>query len=475
MKRKVVIFFWSYSLAVAQTYTEWFTPATVRFDYYRVATRGREFLTFDAVYEEGPWPGSKTVLLDTLNLGENLFTVVDVETGKLLYSRGFSTICGEWQTTMEAMNTWRTFHETVRFPYPKKPVYITFYKRDSVQTRGTTLAFRKLHEFYIDPRDSVCIRREYRDDRIVVHEILINGSLENHVDILIVGDGYTKEEMEKFHSDAKHCTDVLFSVYPFSRFRNKFNVRALEVVSDESGIDKPDIHVWKRNTLGTQYNTFGSPRYILTEDNKKLRDIIGSVPYDIVTILVNDNRYGGGGIFNLYTTCFTIPVQRGQEWEIDYVYVHEFGHCFAGLGDEYYSSQVSYVDFYPEGVEPWEPNLTRKNVRNEIKWKMFIDDSTPVPTPWNKSQYDSVEVERATLNRFSSDYYVKREQLLRQTRTILNDPRWKGKVGLFEGGGYVSFGMYRPSLDCKMFSLNPVDFDPVCAAAIERMIEQYTK
>lgn len=462
-------------LVPAQDYNEWFTPATMRFDYYRVATKGKELLTFDAVYEEGPWPGSRTMLIDSLNLGEQCVEVYDVDTGKLLYSRGFSTICGEWQTTEEARTTWRTFHETVRFPFPKNPVRIVFLKRDSLHTKGSTLLFRKLQEFSVDPRDSVLVRRDCRTKQFPVVEILINGPIERKVDLLIVGDGYTLKEMEKFRADARHFTEVLFSVYPFSKHREKFNVRALEVVSEESGIDKPDIHVWKRNILGTQYNTFGSARYILTEENKVLRDIIGTVPYDVVTILVNDNRYGGGGIFNLYTTCFTIPAQQGQEWEMDYVYVHELGHCFAGLGDEYYSSQVSYIDFYPEGIEPWEPNLTRKTKREEVKWNHLINPSTPLPTPWQKETYDSLEAERAKLNRLAPEYYTKREHLLQQTRAILQDTQWKGKVGLFEGAGYLSRGMYRPALDCKMFSLNPVDFDPVCAEAIERMMNMYTK
>lgn len=459
----------------AQDFEQWFLPQTMRVDYYRIATKEKEFLTLDAVYEEGIWPGSRTVLLDTLNLGDNFFTVNDRETGTLLTSRGFSTLCGEWQTTEEAIHSWRTFHETVRFPMPKKSIVLSFWKRDSIVGKGKPLAFRKIHEFVIDPQDSVHVRRYKPSRAFKVKDILINGSCEQKVDILILGDGYTAEEQEKFRADAQHFTDVLFSVFPFSMHKHDFNVRALEVISEESGIDKPDIHVWKKNILGTSYNTFGSARYVLTEDNKTLRDIASAAPYDVLTILVNDNRYGGGGIFNLYTTCFTQPAQKGQEWEMDYVYVHELGHCFAGLGDEYYSSQISYIDFYPQDVEPWEPNLTRNINPGTLKWKELVSADTPIPTPWEKEKYDSLETVRGRLNRLSPSYYQERETLLVQTRAILSDERWKGRAGAFEGGGYVSHGIYRPALDCKMFSLNPVDFDPVCAAAIERMIKMYTK
>ncbi len=471
MKRFVFFLFISTQFLLGQQFDEWFEPATMRMDYYRITTKNRQLLTLDAVYRENVWAGSRKKLIDTVQYGDDFVTVHDRSSGRMIYSRGFSTLSGEWQTTEEALSTWRTFHESVRFPFPKKEIIVTLYKRDSLVGKGKPRAFRKIQEFIIDPRDSVRIRRDIPPTQYSVLDLHIAGPVEKAVDLLIVGDGYSQQDIEKFRADAKHFMEKLFATYPLIKYKNKFNVRALEVVSAESGIDKPDLGIWKNNALGTQYNTFGSARYILTEDNKTLRNIIASVPYDVVTILVNDNRYGGGGIYNLYTTCFTIPVKEGQEWEMDYVYVHEFGHCFAGLGDEYYSSQISYIDFYPPDVEPWEPNLTRSTRRGEIKWSRLIDVSMPLPTPWQKALYDSLETERGKLDRLSPDYYSRRESLLVQTKAILNHATWKGRVGLFEGAGYLSKGMYRPALDCKMFSLNPVDFDPVCSAAIELMIE----
>ena len=475
MKTLFFLFF-TISLSFAQNFDNNFTNATMRVDYYRIGTKGQEQITLDRVYEENVWAGSRVNVLDTLNLGDCFVKVSDLQTNMLLYSRGYSTVFGEWQTTEEALSgTWRTFHETVRFPYPKRKVVVSFLRRDKFVAMGETMAFREVVSFVIDPNSSTAIHREKRQSPFKIFDVMINGPIERKVDILILGDGYAKEDIEKFRKDAKHFTEQLFSYQPFKKHKNDFNVRAMEVISDDSGIDKPDQNVWKHTALGTMYNTFGSARYVLTEENRAMRDIADTAPYDFITILVNDNRYGGGGIFNLYTTCFTKPAKTGQEWEMDYVYVHEFGHCFGGLGDEYYSSQVSYVDFYPKGVEPWEPNVTRTNTKDNLKWRNVTLLDTPVPTPWQKAKYDSIETLRGKLDRLASDYYEKREGLMKSANDILQDPHWIGIVGAFEGSGYTSKNMYRPAIDCKMFALNPVDFDPVCAAAIERMIEMCIK
>jgi IgA Peptidase M64/Peptidase M64 N-terminus len=475
MKRLFVLYIiFSWPL-FGQTYDAFFLKTTMRVDYYHIGTKEKEYITLDKVYEESAWPGSINNLLDTLNLGDSFVTISDLQTGMLLYSRGYSTLFNEWQTTDESINgTWKTFHETVRFPFPRRKVMAAFFRRDKFVAAGEMMAFREMFSVVIDPNDPTAVNRKKHTSPFKEFDVMINGPVEKKVDILIVGDGYTKDDMEKFRNDAQHFTETLFSYQPFKKHKEDFNVRALEVVSEDSGIDKPDQNIWKNTALGTSYNTFGSIRYILTEENRALRDIAGIVPYDFITILVNDNRYGGGGIFNLYTTCFTKAVQPGQEWERDYVYVHEFGHCFGGLADEYYGSQVSYNDFYQKGVEPWEPNITRMNRSENLKWKQFVSKSVPLPTPWKKSEYDSIEALRGQLGRLAPDYYQKRESLLQQSRNILKDSQWSGKVGAFEGAGYMSRGMYRPSIDCKMFALNPVDYDPVCSAAIERMIALYT-
>jgi hypothetical protein len=473
---KFIIPFFIISISFAQTYDRYFTQGTMRVDYYHIGTKGQEQITLDKVYEEWNWPGSKVNLLDTLNLGDSFVTVTDLQTNMLIYSRGYSTFFGEWQTTDEAINgVWKTCHETVRFPFPKQKFVMNLFRRDKFVATGEMMAFREIFSVVIDPNNPAVVNHEKIPNVFAKYDIMINGPTDKKVDLLILGDGYTKNEMDKFRKDAKHYTETLFSYQPFKKHKSDFNVRALEVVSAESGIDKPDKNVWKKTALGTMYSTFGSARYILTEENRALRDIADAAPYDFITILVNDDRYGGGGIFNLYTTCFTKPAKIGQEWEMDYVYVHELGHCLGGLGDEYYSSQISYVDFYPKGVEPWEPNVTRTNTKETLKWRKYVSSDIQIPTPWHKTEYDSIEALRGKLDRLASDYYDKREGLLKSSNSILQNPELAGKVGAFEGSGYTANGMYRPAIDCKMFALNPVDFDPVCAAAIEKMIEMYVK
>jgi len=476
MKKIVLFLFLVTGISNSQTYEKDFTGTTMRVDYNHIGTKGHEQIILDKVYEEGPWPGSKINLLDTLNLGDSFFKISDLQSNRLMYSRGYSTYFGEWQTTDEAMNgIWKTCQETVRFPFPKRKVVVDFYRRDKFAAAGEKMAFRQIFSVVIDPNNPTAVNREKRLKEFTVFNVMINGYPDKKVDILILGDGYAKDDMKKFRKDAKHFSEILFSYKPFITHKNDFNVRAIEVISAESGIDMPDINIWKNTALGTTYNTFGSARYILTADDRSVRDIAGTAPYDFITILVNDKRYGGGGIFNLYTTTFTQTAKIGQEWEMDYVYVHEFGHCFGGLADEYYSSQISYIDFYPKDIEPWEPNITRTNTKETLKWRNLISNNTPIPTPWPKIEYDSLESLRGNLDRLADDYYKKREDLLKKLKEILKDPAWVGKVGAFEGAGYTAKGMYRPSIDCRMFSLSLVDFDPVCAAAIEEMIAMHAK
>jgi hypothetical protein len=453
----------------AVSYNRFFTDKTMRVDYFHTGTKGEERISLDRVYEEGQWPGSRINLVDTLNLGEFLARVYDVNTTALIFSRGYSTVFNEWQTTDEAAARWKTFHETIRFPFPKQKVQVTISRRD----KG--MIFHEVFSTLIDPNSPTEVNREKKPMPFKVVPLMKNGEPSQKVDILIVGDGYRKEEMEKFRKDAKRLNDVMFSTTPFKERKKEFNVWTIEVESPESGIDKPDKDIWKSTPLGTTYNTFGSARYVLTEENRALRDIASAAPYDFINILINDDRYGGGGIYNLYTTTYTVRDQPGMEWQTDYVYVHEFGHSFGGLGDEYYSSQVSYVDFYQKGVEPWEPNVSALVDPKNLKWKDFLEVGTPIPTPWEKTQYDSLERERGKLDRLAPDYYQKREPLYKAGQEILKTTKYAGKVGAFEGAGYATQGLYRPAVDCRMFTLSLVDFDPVCRSAIERVIDFYSR
>lgn len=454
----------------AVAFDRYFLDKTLRVDYHHTGTKGTETISLDKMYEEGSWPGSRRNLIDTLNLGEFLARVYDVASNALIYSRGYSTIFNEWQTTEEAIaGIYRTFHETVRLPYPRNKIQLTISRRDK------QMIFHEIFSTVIDPNSPTEVNREKKPAPFKVEPLMINGPSSEKVDILIVGDGYRKEDLPKFRADAKHFNDAMFATTPFKERKKEFNVWTIEVVSADSGIDKPDKNIWKNTALGSMYNTFGSARYILTEENRTTRDICAAAPYDFINILINDYRYGGGGIYNLYTTTYTISDVAGQEWQRDYVYVHEFGHSFGGLGDEYYTSQISYVDFYQKGVEPWEPNVTALRDKQSLKWKSFMEKETPLPTPWEKAEYDSLGKERGKLDRLAPDYYKKREPLYNREREILKTSKYAGKVGAFQGSGYMSEGLYRPAVDCRMFSLSLVDFDPVCRAGIERVIEFYSK
>jgi hypothetical protein len=457
--------------AAAQgTYATYFTDQTLRVDYYHTGTKGSESFSVDQAVDDGPWPGSRVNLVDTLNMGEFIVRVYDLQTGQLVFSRGFSSMFNEWQTTEEAARgVYRTFSESARIPFPKRPVQITIARRDR------RMIFHELFSTTVDPADPTQVRKEKKTSPYKVGTIFNHGAPATKVDIVILGDGYAKADMEKFRADAKRFNDAMFATEPFKARKAEFNVWTIEVESGESGIDVPDKNVWKNNALGTMYNTFGSARYVLTTDNKALRDAAAAAPYDFICILVNDSRYGGGGIYNLYATTYTGEATKGQEWQMEYVYVHEFGHSFGGLGDEYYSSDVAYDEFYPQGVEPWEPNLTVLLDKKNVKWKASLTPGIEVPTPWEKAEYDSVEQARTKLDRLAPDYYAKREPLHKRSMEILKTSKFAGKVGAFEGAGYASKGIYRPSVDCRMFTLSLGEFDPVCRAAIGRVIDFYSR
>jgi hypothetical protein len=447
---------------------KFFTGGTLRVDLFHTGTKGEERFTLDRALLEGPWPGHRVNLIDTLNLGEYLLGVTDRATNILIYSRGFSSLFNEWQTTDEALaGVYRTFSESVRFPSPFRAFRVALSRRDR------RMEFHEVFSVVIDPADPAQIMKERPRSLFPVVPVIESGPSAVKVDIAVLGDGYAASDMEKFRNDVSRFVGAMFRTHPFRERKNDFNVWRIEVASEESGIDIPGRNLWRRNALGTRYDTFGSARYVLTEENRTLRDIASAAPYDFLCILVNDSRYGGGGIYNLYATTYAGETVPEEQWQMDYVFVHEFGHSFAGLADEYYTSSTGYNDFYLPGIEPWEPNVTAGSDAGRVKWKSLLTAGIPVPTPWEKTAYDSVEAIRGTLDRLAPDYYRKREPLQKRAMEILKTSAYAGSVGVFEGAGYVSKGLYRPSVDCRMFSLSLSDFDPVCSAAIERMIRFY--
>ena len=438
-------------------------PRTVRLDYHHAGDAAAEHFALDGVALEGPWPGHPARNIDRTNLGKYFFEVADAKTGRVLYSRGFASIYGEWETTPEAKQRWRVFHESLRFPEPAAPVRIALGKRDARN------AFRRVWSVAVDPAAKTVDRAASGGS---VRAVMRNGPPAEKVDLLLMGDGYAAAEMDKWHSDARRAADLLFAVSPFRERRGDFNVWAVDTPAEESGVARPSDGVWRRSPLRAAYDAFGSERYILAFDNKRLREAAAAAPYDFLVVLVNERKYGGGGIFNLYATL------AADNAFAPYLLVHEFGHSFAGLADEYYTSDVAYESASAR-LEPWEPNVTADP--RAAKWKDLLAPGTPLPTPWPKREYEAwqktLQARRRAI-REAGRPENEMEALFREESAhwakLLAAARWAGRTGAFEGAMYESSGYYRPRVDCIMFSRTEAGFCPVCRRAIERVIALYT-
>jgi hypothetical protein len=450
------------------SYDRYFTGETMRVDYFHTGTAAEEHFSIDRILNDGSWAGSKTMLKDELNRGLYFFSITDTISGALLYSRGFASVFGEWQTIPEAAENWGTFHESIRFPWPKLPVKLVIEKRDAKNN------FVAIWSTVIDPKSRI-VNPSLLKSPYTSFSYFENGSPNDHVDIVILGDGYTEAEMPKFHKDVATLTDELFNVDPFRSRKSDFNVRAIETPSATSGVNKPHPGVFNRTPLSMSYGAFDSERYALTYDNRTIRDVAATVPYDYMFILINERTYGGGGIFNLYST-----VAADNKFS-RYIFVHEFGHSFAALADEYYTSDVSYQT--PEiTVEPWEPNVTALFDPANVKWKELVKPGTPVPTPWGKEEFDNfsfeIQKERRALRAANVPETEMENLFEREKKTsqeMFDKNKYKDATGAFEGGNYMQFGIYRSALDCIMFTRNKQAFCPACRKAISEVIDLYSR
>lgn len=444
---------------------------TMRLDYYHTGDATSEIFSVDrVVIEPLPWPGDLKQAIDTSNLGKYLFEVRDAKTKQVLYSRGFASIYGEWETTDEAKSLKRTFQESLRFPAPSAPVNIVLKKRDAKNN------FVDIWTTTIDPADQF-IDRSKRVAPAPLITVQKAGEPETKVDFLILGDGYTRAEAKKFEADARRLTEVLFSTSPFKEQRKHFNVWAMAPAAAESGVSRPSTGTYRDSPLGATYDAFGSERYVLTFDNRALRETAEFAPYEFIEVLVNNRTSGGGGIFNLYSTV------ASDNAFANYVFVHEFGHHFAGLADEYYTSSVAYAPA-ADRVEPWEPNVTALLDVGTLKWRNLVSpfaNVTPIPTPWNKEAFETysreIQQRRAQLRkdkRPEEEMEALFREELEHEKKMFAAEKHAGQVGAFEGAMYEARGYYRPEIDCIMFTRTD-KFCRVCRLAIERVIRMYSR
>ncbi len=422
MKFLVTIFLLNSFLFPKIKFEDHFLDKTLRIDYFHTGNVENEYYSIDELIEEPFWGGSKINLVDKFNFGKYEIVVYDSVPDNIIFSKTYSTLFSEWQTTEEAKSTFRTFNETVTIPYPKNKIRVEFFSRNK---RNDWI---KKFEYAVDPQNYF-IKKE-RTRELNSFQVFNSGAASSKVDIVILPEGYTKSEMEVFKNDCKKFADYFFDKSPFKENKEKFNILGVEAASDESGTDFPGKGIWKKTFLNTNFYTFGTERYLMTTDNKTVRDVASNVPYDQIYILVNTTEYGGGAIYNYYSVCMNNNRFEGQ------VFVHEFGHGFASLADEYVTDDVSYQNFYELDIEPADPNLTTL-VDFNSKWKNMVDDDTPIPTPETKE--------------------------------------YENKVGAFEGGGYVARGIYRPMYDCIMRSNSAKEYCEVCKKIIQDMIDFYSE
>lgn len=444
-------------------------PATMRVDVSHAGNATTEHFALErVVIEPLPWPDHPQSAIDTRGLGKYRFEVLDPASGAVLFSRGFSSIYGEWETTAEARELDRAFGESLRFPQPTGPVRLEVAKRQADNS------FARIWSVPIDPAD-VLVERSAPPSAGTVIALHQSGPPSQAVDILFLGDGYTAAERGTCEADLRQLTAVLLDTEPFRSRAADLNIHGLCPAAAESGISRPSLGIHRRSPAGASYDAFRSERYVLSLDNRAWRDLAAQSPYEYVEIVTNSNTYGGGGIYGQFAT-----VAARSEWA-PYLLVHELAHHFAALADEYYTSDVAYAPAAADRPEPWEANATALLDPANLKWAKLVADGTPVPTPWDKRGFEersyAIQAERRAL-RAAARPEAEMDGLFRRQRddeeARLGAETWAGRVGAFEGANYEASGYYRPAADCIMFSRNRVPFCPVCHHALDAIINFHT-
>ena len=414
----------SFSIYANNLFNHYFEDKTLRINYLHIGNKNQENIIFaDFIVRKG-WFGTRSELIDPYHYGDILIEVFDNITDKLIFSRSYSCLFTEYRTTERGKTEIAKMEECVNIPLPRQTfkIRISSYDRKRIATilKDTTL----------NP-STITFKYAKKDHK--VRRLHLGNSPKKAIDILIIPDGYSKNNKLLLKYDLKRFASYIMKCSPYKELRKHVNIRAIVGYSEQSGITQPQNNFFVNTLLNCTYNTIDLDRYLMCPGVWNLHDIADDAPYDAIIIICNSDKYGGGGIYNFYCTVYN----HGDY--PDYVIVHEMGHLIGGLADEYYTSEVSVQDFYPEDVEPTEANLTTL-VNFESKWKNKIDSNTIIPTP--------------EVGKEHPDY---------------------NKVGLYEGGGYVAKGVYRPSLHCTMNSIVYNDFCPVCKETLEKIIKYYSK
>ncbi len=424
MKKTIMILFalaWSVlSWAQNISFEQYFlNEGSLRMDVFQCGNADSSHYVFERFVIEPYFGGSKVNLIDPFNFGTNRVKVIDVPTNTVIYSRGYNTLFQEWKTTDEARVMERCYEESVSVPLPRREAYVI------LEIRNFDGVFEEVFSRLYEPNEIF----NTTEQRYVfpVHDVLVNGTPESKVDIVILPEGYTAGEMSQFQQDCQALVNVFSQEEPFASHLGDFNFRAVLAPSEESGVDIPASHIWKRTILNAHFDTFYIDRYCTTRSYFSVKDVAANAPYDQIYILVNSSRYGGGGFYNFYSMSTSGNMSSAS------VIIHEFGHAFAGLADEYEEPDNPLALLYNLNVEPWEPNITTL-VDFESKWADLVAPGTPIPTP-NTNAYNNV-------------------------------------VGAFRGGGYLSEGMYRPQRNCMMRNYAP--FCAVCSRTIEAVIDAHS-
>jgi hypothetical protein len=467
-------------------FSDYFVDSTLRVDLYHAGDAKDELITLDQIFRTGIWAGNPHFPVDPSGKGRYRVLLYDAASNALIYSRGYDTFFGEYRTSDPAKKgIKRTYHETVLTPFPLSSVLLVIESRDKQNISHVLYTTR------IDPADYHILREQPGTNATVINTV-INGDVHTTVDLVILAEGYTVAEKEKFEKDLVKFSDVFFSWEPYAALKRRFSIRGVFAPSPESGVDEPRQHSYRHTILGATFNSLDSDRYLTTEQNKMMRDLAGQVPYDAILIMVNSKRYGGGGIYN----TFTVFTSDGP-WN-EHVFHHEFGHAFGGLADEYYTSNVAYDEFYPPGIEPVEANITALLNPSRLKWRDLVTPGLPIPTPWGQEQYDSLNSARDSLGtvreralaelqrrnapqgemeKTRKEFADRLARVNDQIKKFFSEHPLRGKVGAFEGTGYVPKGFYRPTVNSLMNQFNERDrsFFPVNERAIRRVIDFYTE